>query len=152
MSKFDFYQQLNAQISAVICDESDTIANMANISALLFEHLPDINWAGFYRKQGQELVLGPFQGQVACIRIALDKGVCGAAATSKQTQRIADVHQFDGHIACDARTNSELVIPVIYAGEVIAVLDIDSTHFERFDEDDQKGLEATVALLVKNMK
>ncbi|WP_440877437.1 GAF domain-containing protein [Thalassotalea sp. PLHSN55] len=151
MDKITFYQQLDEQIAAIISGESDTIANMANISALLFEQLADINWVGFYRKIDNELVLGPFQGKVACIRIAMEKGVCGAAATTKVTQRIADVHQFDGHIACDARTNSELVIPICVDNEVIAVLDIDSMSYNRFDEDDQKGLEQVAITLEKSL-
>ncbi len=120
------------------------IANMANISALLFEQLTEINWVGFYRVVENELVLGPFQGKVACIRIPIGKGVCGTAVSEAKTQRIADVHQFSGHIACDAASNAEIVIPIQYQGKVVAVLDIDSPSFNRFDHEDQQGLEALV--------
>lgn len=144
MDKVGFYQQLSAQVSAIIADEKDEIANMANISALLFEQLDKVNWAGFYRVIDRELVLGPFQGKVACIRIPLGKGVCGTAASEDLTQRIANVHEFSGHIACDAASNSEIVIPVRKNGQVIAVLDIDSVAYDRFDQQDQQGLEAIV--------
>jgi GAF domain-containing protein len=146
MNKKDLYKELYQQVEAIISDEVDVIANMANISALLFEQLADVNWVGFYRLVEKELVLGPFQGKVACIRIPLGKGVCGTAASSAKTQRIADVHDFDGHIACDALTNAEIVIPIIIENRVVAVLDIDSIAFERFDEDDQKGLETIINL------
>lgn len=149
LPKTELYQDLLMQVKALIADETDLIANMANISALLFEHLEQTNWVGFYRVKDQELILGPFQGKVACIRIGLGKGVCGTAVTSGSTQRVADVHQFQGHIACDATTNSEIVIPVKVNNDIIAVLDIDSTSFERFDYDDQLGLEAIVAALVQ---
>lgn len=147
MDKSAFYQQLHQQVAAIIDGERDLIANMANISALLFESLEYVNWAGFYRREGDGLVLGPFQGKVACIRIPMGKGVCGTAAASAQTQRIADVHAFEGHIACDAASNSEIVIPVKIDGEVVAVLDIDSIEYDRFDEADQVGLETIVQLL-----
>ncbi|MCI2284145.1 GAF domain-containing protein [Colwellia sp. MSW7] len=139
------------QTKALIQDETDPIANMANISALLFDALEQVNWLGFYRVIENQLVLGPFQGKVACIRIPLGKGVCGTAAQSKTTQRILDVHQFDGHIACDASTNAEIVIPVQVNGDIIAVLDIDSTSFERFDQEDQDGLEAIVAVFEQSL-
>ena len=151
MSKAEFYQELQAQVSALIADEKDVIANMANISALLFDALDLVNWVGFYRVIDEQLVLGPFQGKVACIRIPLGKGVCGAAAKNGETQRIADVHQFIGHIACDAASNAEIVVPVKFEGKVIAVLDIDSISFERFDEQDQQGIEAIVKLLEVSM-
>ncbi|MFD2166566.1 GAF domain-containing protein [Thalassotalea euphylliae] len=151
MEKASFYRLLNEQAAAIISGETDLIANMANISALLFESLEHVNWAGFYRMVDGELVLGPFQGKVACIRIPVGKGVCGTAAKTAETQRIADVHAFDGHIACDAASNAEIVIPVKRNGEVIAVLDIDSTQFERFDEADQQGLESIVAILEKQL-
>jgi len=144
VSKTEFYQELLAQTEALISDETDLIANMANISAILFDALEQVNWLGFYRVSNEQLVLGPFQGKVACIRIPIGIGVCGTAASTKTTQRIHDVHQFDGHIACDATTNSEIVIPVQLNGDIIAVLDIDSTSFERFDQQDQNGLEAIV--------
>ena len=144
VNKTEFYRELLAQTNALISGETDPIANMANISALLFDALDQVNWLGFYRVMDNQLVLGPFQGKVACIRIPLGTGVCGTAAKTKTTQRIADVHQFDGHIACDATTNAEIVIPVQVNGDIIAVLDIDSTSYERFDQEDQTGLEAIV--------
>lgn len=151
MSKEEFYQQLHAQVAAIIAGENDAIANMANISALLFEALDQVNWAGFYRLVGNELILGPFQGKVACIRIPVGKGVCGTAVAQASTQRIADVHQFSGHIACDAASNAEIVIPVVVNDQIIAVLDIDSVAFDRFDEQDQAGLEAIVSTLAKQL-
>jgi GAF domain-containing protein len=146
MNKNTFYQELLAQSSALISDESDVIANMANLSALLFEKLSNVNWVGFYRVVSNELVLGPFQGKIACIRIPIGKGVCGTAVSEKATQRISDVHLFSGHIACDATSNAEIVIPVKVNGSIIAVLDIDSTQFDRFDKQDQSGLEAIITL------
>jgi GAF domain-containing protein len=151
MNKSEFYRQLIAQTEVLIAGEKDIIANMANISALLFESLEHVNWAGFYRMIDQELVLGPFQGKVACIRIPVGKGVCGTAVSEMKTQRIADVHQFSGHIACDAMSNSEIVIPILYQEKVIAVLDIDSVVFSRFDEEDQQGLETLVHCLEQNI-
>ncbi len=141
------YQTLIAQARALTAGESDMIANMANISALLFHSLPDLNWAGFYRVVDSELVLGPFQGQTACIRIAFGKGVCGIAAATRETQMIADVHQFEGHIACDAASNSEIVIPLIVNDKVVAVLDIDSPEFNRFNDDDAVNLSEIVKIL-----
>lgn len=146
MNKIELYQELYQQVEALTCDEPDTIANMANISALLFEHLAAVNWVGFYRLINNELVLGPFQGKVACLRIPVGKGVCGTAVSENQTQRIADVHAFDGHIACDATSNAEIVIPIRLNDKVIAILDIDSTVLDRFDEEDQQGLEAIINL------
>jgi GAF domain-containing protein len=151
VSKTEFYQDLLAQTKALVCDEKDPIANMANISALLFDALEQVNWLGFYRVLEEQLVLGPFQGKVACIRIPLGTGVCGTAAQTKTTQRINDVHQFDGHIACDATTNAEIVIPVLVNGDIIAVLDIDSKVFERFDQHDQDGLEAIVNVFEQSL-
>jgi GAF domain-containing protein len=150
-NQVEFYSELLAQTQALISDESDIIANMANVSALLFSRLDKVNWVGFYRVIADELVLGPFQGQVACIRIPLGKGVCGTCAATGDIQRIADVHAFDGHIACDASSNSELVIPVKVNGKVIAVLDIDSTDFKRFDEEDEQGVKAIVTLFEQNL-
>jgi GAF domain-containing protein len=150
-NKTDFYQGLIAQAKALISDETDPIANMANISALLFDALPHINWVGFYRVLDRELVLGPFQGKIACIRIPFGAGVCGTAAQTMITQCIDDVHQFDGHIACDATTNSEIVIPVQLKGATIAVLDIDSTVFKRFDQDDQINLESIVQIFEQTL-
>ncbi|GHF93067.1 GAF domain-containing protein [Thalassotalea marina] len=152
MSKAEFYDQLYRQVEAIIGDESDVIANMANISALLFENLSDVNWAGFYRLIDNELILGPFQGKVACIRIPVGKGVCGTAVAENKTQRIDDVHQFSGHIACDAASNAEIVIPVRQNEKVIAVLDIDSIAFNRFDQCDQDGLERIVGLLESSLR
>lgn len=146
--KPQFYESLNRQVQALLEGEDDLVAAMANFSALLNDNLTELNWVGFYVMRGEQLVLGPFQGKVACTRIPMGKGVCGTAALANQTQRVADVHQFDGHIACDAASNSEIVIPVQAAGKVIAVLDIDSPIFDRFDEEDQKGLE----LLVKSFE
>ncbi len=151
MSKTDFYTQLNDQVDAIIGDEHDMIANMANISAVLFETLEHVNWVGFYRLINNELVLGPFQGKVACIRIPVGKGVCGTAVSTQTTQRIADVHQFAGHIACDAQSNSEIVIPVKMNNEIVAVLDIDSVVFDRFDEQDQQALEKIVHLFERQL-
>jgi len=148
-NKTDFYQQLLAQTKALIEGESDIIANMANVSALLFENLTDVNWVGFYRVIDNQLVLGPFQGKVACIRIPIGQGVCGTVAEVGETLCIADVHQFDGHIACDATSNAEIVIPFTILGDIIAVLDIDSRRINRFDRDDQQGLESIVRLLEK---
>ena len=148
MQKHDFYQSLVKQTESLIGGESNIIANMANISALLFTSLEDVNWAGFYFMDSPtELVLGPFQGNPACIRIPVGKGVCGTAAATEQTQLISDVHAFDGHIACDAASNSEIVVPIIKNGRVFAVLDIDSPSIGRFDTDDQAGLEALVKCL-----
>jgi GAF domain-containing protein len=147
VNKTEFYRDLLAQTNALIHGETDLIANMANISALLFDALEQVNWVGFYRVVDEELVLGPFQGKVACIRIAIGKGVCGTAVSTASTQRVKDVHQFDGHIACDATTNSEIVIPVIVNNVIVAVLDIDSTDFDRFELEDQQGLEAIVEAL-----
>ena len=146
MNKIELYQELYQQVEALTSDEPDTIANMANISALLFEHLSQVNWVGFYRLISNELVLGPFQGKVACIRIPVGTGVCGTAVSENKTQRIADVHAFDGHIACDATSNAEIVIPIRVNDHVIAILDIDSTAYDRFDEKDQQGLEAIINL------
>ena len=146
MTKNTFYQDLYTQVEALISDEADVIANMANVSALLFEQLAEVNWVGFYRMVDDELVLGPFQGKVACIRIPLGRGVCGTAASENKVQRVADVHDFDGHIACDASTNSEIVLPLTLNDKVIAVLDIDSMAYNRFDGNDQAGLEKIISL------
>ena len=148
MQKHDFYQSLVKQTESLIGGESNIIANMANISALLLTSLEDVDWAGFYFMDSPtELVLGPFQGNPACIRIPVGKGVCGTAAATEQTQLISDVHAFDGHIACDAASNSEIVVPIMKNGRVFAVLDIDSPSIGRFDTDDQAGLEALVKCL-----
>ena len=130
--------------AALVAGEPDGIANMANVAALIWQAIPDLNWAGFYRFDGAELVLGPFQGKAACIRIALDKGVCGAAARLRETQRVEDVFAFPGHIACDADSRSELVVPIVADGRLIGVLDLDSPHPSRFSAEDQAGAEALV--------
>ena len=131
--------------AAIVTGERDAVANMANVAALIWQAIPDLNWAGFYRFDGRELVLGPFQGKAACIRIALDKGVCGAAARLRATQRIDDVHDFPGHIACDAASRSELVVPIVAQDRLVGVLDLDSPLPARFTLDDQAGAEALVA-------
>lgn len=134
------YQRLTKQAVALIESEKDYIANLANISSLLFMELDDLNWAGFYLKKGDELVLGPFQGKPACVRIPIGRGVCGTAAQTNSVQRVYDVHEFEGHIACDAASNSEIVIPFTINGEVAGVLDIDSPNIGRFNEIDEEGL------------
>ena len=136
------YAQLLAQAKGLLHGEHDRIANAANLSALLFNALPDLNWAGFYFFDGTELVVGPFQGLPACVRIPLDKGVCGAAARTRETQLVRDVHAFPGHIACDAASRSEIVIPLVKSNLLLGVLDIDSPIESRFDEEDRRGLEA----------
>ena len=136
------YELLCAQVKALAEEESWAVALMANAAALLYDSMEDLNWAGFYLMRGGRLALGPFQGKVACVHIPLGKGVCGTAAARDQTQRVADVHAFPGHIACDAASNSEIVIPLHSGGEVVGVLDLDSPKPDRFDEEDQKGLEA----------
>ncbi|MGN6622312.1 MAG: GAF domain-containing protein [Sphingomonas sp.] len=146
-SKAELYRDLLAALDALTADEPDAIANMANAAALIWQYLPDLNWAGFYRMVDGELVLGPFQGKPACIRIPLGKGVCGAAAATGETQLVADVHAFPGHIACDAASRSELVVPIVAKGTVIGVLDLDSPRVSRFDDDDAAGCEALAALL-----
>jgi GAF domain-containing protein len=132
-------RDLASAVEGLVSGESDAIANMANVSALIFETLPDVNWVGFYRNVGRELVLGPFQGRPACIRIKFGEGVCGLAAETRQVQRIEDVHAFPGHIACDSASNSEIVVPLIRDGELIGVLDIDSPNKGRFSEEDEEG-------------
>lgn len=139
-------------MKSLIEGEPDLIANLANVSALLFNGLDDVNWAGFYLFKDDQLVLGPFQGQPACIRIPLGKGVCGTAAATKTVQRIDDVHTFDGHIACDAASNSEIVIPIIIHNKLVGVLDIDSPIYSRFDEQDEQGLVGIVELFQQVME
>jgi len=150
-SKADLYRDLLAALDALTVDERDPIANMANAAALVWEYLPDLNWAGFYRAVEGELVLGPVQGKVACIRIAMGKGVCGTAAAERTTQLVEDVHAFPGHIACDAASRSELVVPVVSDGRLIGVLDLDSPEPARFDAEDAAGCEALVALLASRI-
>lgn len=151
-SKPEQYAQLAAQAEALLAGEHDRIANAANLSALVYHALPDLNWVGFYFHDGNELVVGPFQGLPACVRIALDKGVCGAAARTRTTQRIADVHAFPGHIACDAASRSELVIPLVHDNALLGVFDLDSPVPDRFDVDDQTGIETLAALFVRSLR
>lgn len=146
-SKAELYRDLLSAIDAVTAGERDPIANMANTAALLFDWLPEVNWAGFYRLIEGELVLGPFQGKAACIRIEIGSGVCGTAAATRETQLVADVHVFPGHIACDAASESEIVVPLLADGRLIGVLDIDSPLVGRFDEEDRAGCEAIGRLL-----
>jgi L-methionine (R)-S-oxide reductase len=152
LSAEERYRQLCLAADALTTQEPDAVANMANVAALLWEYMADLNWAGFYRvapakKDGEELVLGPFVGRPACIRIPIGRGVCGAAAATGETQLVDDVHAFPGHIACDAASRSELVVPVIRSGKVVAVIDLDSPRPGRFDADDAAGIEALAALL-----
>ncbi len=133
------YDELAQALEALVAGEPDPIANMANAAALIWETLPDLNWAGFYRNVGGELVLGPFQGRPACIRIPFGRGVCGVAAETLEIQRVDDVHAFDGHIACDSASESEIVVPIIREGELVAVLDLDSPNKARFSADDEAG-------------
>lgn len=146
-TKAELYDELAQAATALVAGERDSIANMANLSALIWQFVPQLNWAGFYRMVEGELVLGPFQGKPACIRIPLDRGVCGAAAASGTTQLVEDVHAFPGHIACDAASRSELVVPVIRKGEVLAVIDLDSPEPARFDAEDAAGIERLATLV-----
>lgn len=150
-SKSELYRDLAAALDALTADEPDAIANMANAAALIWQYLPDLNWAGFYRNVGGELVLGPFQGRAACIRIPLGKGVCGTAAETHETQLVEDVHAFPGHIACDAASRSELVVPIVHGGTLIGVLDLDSPSPARFDAGDAAGCEALARLLAPRL-
>jgi GAF domain-containing protein len=145
--KSEMYRELVKSADALTSGESDGVANMSNIAALLWEFLPDVNWTGFYRAVDGELVLGPFQGKAACIRIPFGRGVCGAAAQTGETQLVEDVHAFPGHIACDANSASELVVPVMRDGQVIAVVDLDSPSRGRFDDDDARGIQSLVAII-----
>lgn len=152
LEKAERYRQLCDAAAALTYGENDSVANMANMAALIWEMVPDLNWAGFYRMGdsahgSKELVLGPFVGRPACIRIPLDKGVCGAAAREGATQVVDDVHLFPDHIACDAESRSELVVPVMQDGQVVAVIDLDSPKPSRFDEEDARGIEQLAALL-----
>ena len=152
LPKPELYSTLAAQLRSLISDEADPIANMANCAALLFHSLPDVNWAGFYLLQGDQLVLGPFQGLPACVRIPLGRGVCGTSAATRQTLCVINVDEFPGHIACDSASRSELVIPLVRGdGTLVGVLDIDSPLLARFDEEDQAGLEPLAALLAAKL-
>ena len=150
--KNEFYKDLLTQAKGLMSGESDLIANMANLSALMFNRMEKVNWAGFYLYKEDQLVLGPFQGQPACIRIPMGRGVCGTAAQSLQTQLVEDVHAFEGHIACDAASNSEIVIPLVLNGKLLGVLDIDSPEYSRFDEEDKAGLEALAEALLDSQR
>ena len=150
-SKAELYRELAAAAAALTAGEPDKVANMANLAALIWQYVPQLNWAGFYRVVDGELVLGPFQGKPACLRIPFGQGVCGTAAASGATQLVADVHAFPGHIACDGASRSELVVPVLRDGAVVAVIDLDSPELARFDAEDARGIEAlavTVAAAV----
>lgn len=150
-TKPEQYAQLLEQARALLAGEPDRIANAANLSALVYHALPSLNWVGFYFFDGRELVVGPFQGLPACVRIPLDKGVCGAAASTRQTQRVADVHAFPGHIACDAASRSEVVVPLLLGNDLVGVFDFDSPEPDRFDADDQRGLEAIAHAFVESL-
>ena len=148
-TKGETYAELAAQLRALVEGEDDFIANAANFSALLFHALPDLNWAGFYLLKGGELVLGPFQGKPACVRIPVGSGVCGTAAAARKTVVVPNVHEFPGHIACDSASNSEVVVPLVRGGELLGVLDLDSPSLGRFDREDARGLEALAAVLLE---
>ena len=151
-SKTEQYAELADQARGLLSGEHDRVANAANLSALVFHSLPKLNWVGFYFFDGKELVVGPFQGHPACVRIALGKGVCGTAALTNQTQRVADVDAFPGHIPCDSASRSELVVPMYRAGELIGVFDLDSPILDRFDADDQRGLETIAGIFVESLR
>jgi len=147
MNKADFYADLNRDFQALMTGESSFLATLANTSALLFERLEEVNWAGFYLLEGETLVLGPFQGKIACVRIPVGRGVCGTAVAQNRVQRVDDVHAFDGHIACDSASNAEIVLPLVVNNQIIGVLDIDSTVFSRFTAEDEEGLHQLVSQL-----
>jgi L-methionine (R)-S-oxide reductase len=154
LSKPEFYTQLEKQLAALIANETDPIANMANCAALIFNSLPDLNWAGFYLLKGGELVLGPFQGRPACVRIPLGRGVCGKAAKDRVTLRVADVNAFDDHIACDTASRSEVVVPLISVDRqfLLGVLDVDSPQLDRFDAQDEAGLKEIGQLIAAKIE
>lgn len=152
MNKPSFYRDLVSDLTALIAGERRFITLLANSSALLFERLQSVNWAGFYLLDDDTLFLGPFQGRVACVRIPAGKGVCGRAVVENRIQRVGDVHAFPGHIACDAASNAEIVLPLSVNGQLIGVLDIDSTSYERFDAEDEEGLKAVVAVLCAHLQ
>ena len=151
-SKPEQYAELAAQARGLLAGERDRIANAANLSALIYHALPDLNWVGFYFFDGRELVVGPFQGHPACVRIALGRGVCGTAAQTRQTQRVADVEAFPGHIPCDSASRSELVVPLFEGDALVGVFDLDSPILDRFDADDQRGLEAIAAIFLESLR
>jgi len=149
--KPELYRDLAEQLDQLLAGEADTVANLANAAALLYHGLPDLNWAGFYLMRGRTLVLGPFQGKPACVRIDVGRGVCGTAAEQRQAVLVADVHIFPGHIACDAASRSELVVPLIQGDDLLGVLDLDSPRAARFDADDQAGCETLMAVLMRHL-
>jgi GAF domain-containing protein len=149
--KATLYRDLAQALEALIGDETDAVANMANAAGLIFESLPDLNWVGFYRNIDGELVLGPFQGRPACIRIPFGQGVCGVAAETRQVQRVDDVHAFPSHIACDSASNSEIVLPLVRGGELLGVLDLDSPKHARFDSEDETGLRTIAEILARSV-
>ncbi|NDY82535.1 GAF domain-containing protein [Orrella sp. NBD-18] len=151
LPKPEQYRDLLSQARGLFEGESNPIANAANLSALVMQSLPDLNWSGFYFFDGEELVLGPFQGKPACLRIPLDKGVCGAAARTQTIQLVPDVHAFPGHIACDAASRSEIVVPLLHQGRLLGVWDVDSPVADRFDEDDRAGMQALCALFLETI-
>lgn len=152
MNKEQSYAELARDLAALLDGERHFIAALANASALINERLDDVNWVGFYLMDGAQLVLGPFQGKIACVRIPVGKGVCGTAVAENRVQRVDDVHAFPGHIACDAASNAEIVLPLVVGGQIIGVLDIDSTVYQRFDEQDELGLKAVVAGLCAQLE
>jgi L-methionine (R)-S-oxide reductase len=150
-TKAELYNELATQLSSLLAGERDLIANAANFSSLIFHALPDLNWAGFYFEKDGELVLGPFQGKPACVRIRVGQGVCGAGAAKCETVIVANVHEFPGHIACDSASNSEIVVPLMKNSRLIGVLDLDSPAAARFDEQDARGLESLVRILLSSV-
>jgi L-methionine (R)-S-oxide reductase len=150
LSKAGTYREIGVQLSGLFSGERDGLANTANMCALLYQMLPDVNWVGFYFLRGGELVLGPFQGKVACVRIPLGRGVCGTAAARRETLVVPDVNVFPGHIACDASSRSEIVVPLVRDGHLVGVLDLDSPNLSRFNHEDREGLEAAAILLVQS--
>lgn len=150
LSKTGTYREIGVQLSGLFSGERDGLANTANMCALLYQMLPDVNWVGFYFLRGGELVLGPFQGKVACVRIPLGRGVCGTAAARRKTLVVPDVNEFPGHIACDASSRSEIVVPLLQDGHLVGVLDLDSPDLSRFDHEDREGLEAAASLLLQS--
>ncbi|KFN42399.1 GAF domain-containing protein [Arenimonas oryziterrae] len=150
-SKSEQYRQLAEQARGLLHGERDRIANAANLSALVYHALPALNWVGFYFWDGAELVVGPFQGQPACVRIALGRGVCGTAAASRQTQRVPDVEAFPGHIPCDSASRSELVVPLYRGEQLVGVFDLDSPELDRFDDEDQTGLETLATIFLESL-
>jgi L-methionine (R)-S-oxide reductase len=149
LSKAAIYREIGVQLSGLFSDERNGLANAANMCALLYQMLPDVNWVGFYFMQGGELVLGPFQGKVACVRIPLGRGVCGTAAARREILVVPDVNEFPGHIACDAASRSEIVVPLVQAGRLLGVLDLDSPNLSRFDHEDRDGLQEAANLLLQ---